>query len=62
MSVFDRRHGGRNRGTLRPDLKEKRQREAIERQVRYEDEVSSGMVDRGQSLHWFGDRSVVSRS
>lgn len=52
MSVNDRRFGGRNRGTLRPDRKEKRQAEALERQNRYDYEVDNGDVVKPDSIHW----------
>ena len=52
MADRRRKFSGSTRGTLRPDRKEKRQAEALERQNRYDHEVDSGQVAKPDSIHW----------
>lgn len=52
MAERNRKFSGNTRGTLRPDRKEKRQAEALERQNRYEYEVDNGDVVKPDSIHW----------
>ena len=59
MAERIRKFGGRNRGTLRPDRKEKRQAEALERQNRYEYEVDTGLTTKPHSIHWRDNTPTV---